>query len=499
MKDFYLGEVVELKDAKEGGTPRVKVQLLREGEWNHPSAPGGKLKLTSQRLDAYYNNFKAGIRGPDIPSNIHHDDPQCKNSPSWLIDMERTPGKLYGIAEVNDAKLYDDLKNKRVKYVSPELLFDWKNPEDDKKYDVMKAFAWTNMPYIKGMDPAQIINLSEVFESDEEVALALRPSQNKPRSDGDNNDSGDGGVKKANDQEDSNKENDNEDLNTAQDEDALDPHLPQQCDSCTKLEDGSCPFQGINVKIAAAGDGNCPQYINSQAQISPRTAGSAQNPGGGGGQGVNFSEETNLPEPKTTEPPENKPAPVVSLADFEKLSGQVTALSEVLQTQQTALEAEQAARKEAEAKLELSETFRVRAEAEAARAEDRAIVSRYDDRLTSFQIGLCEGILSVNRGETVNLSEDGSGDNETVKTLLTKLMESIDQQVPLTEETVKLVPSKTNGSVKLADGSTNLSPLAKKIEDRAKEMTKTQGGKWQDHYGMAAREVSGEHAKVGAR
>lgn len=556
----YLGTVVELDDK----SPRVKIQALRTGKWKHPSAPNKELNITEELLDTFVDNFKNGIRGKELPTNENHADSSFTRSPAWIVDFERKPGELHAIVEVCDEDLLKDIRSGKVKYFSPEIQFGWTNPEDGKNYDVIKGAAWTNIPYIKRMEPAQILNLSEMVDNDEELKREmdsepytlfkktleameedlkshgvfddcgykfdheqieerlgklkgagksnfsvrwnelslmlnelflrmrdkggehavianehesrLREALNKilepTYDDGPNLAESSHGAGKDDRQFPNDAKGDEEpDRNnvdskehpesSANDPDAENPELPAQCGSCKKLDEGSCPFQGIQVKLAAAGEGNCPQFISTQAQIAPQTDDAGTGSEARGGSGVNFNEETRM---------EN-----VNLEEFQALQGQVATLSETVKN----LATENSSLRES---LTLSETQRLQSEA-------RSFVDGYltKGKITPKQGEIVLNILAIERGEEVKLSDDSTA---TVATLLGELLESNEIQVPLDEASTKPVKKPVDTA-----NLTEHEKLYTSMETRAKEIALSEGGDWKSFMSRAAREVSAEHSR----
>lgn len=571
---------------------RARVQLLGPGKWLHPKAPNGVFVVDPKLVDEIEQNFRNGVRGKEIPTNENHLDQNFMRVPAWIVDIERTsPDRLDAIVEFTDDQLADDVRKKKVRYFSPEIAFNWLNPADGRTYNVLKGAGWTNIPYMKGLDPATIINMSEVVGLSEYVsfdkaideiteelkesgydgwewefrremlkksyedidgaepeALAIVVSKCdamidevkksfKPYSpsgpdfvgifarwenimrehlqrklDSTYDDAGDG--KKSDDElhgaefvNPSGQANDRsfknsaegdqtDDVNNADDKrepkskpeepnkrnaldpDAQDQAIPSQCDSCTHLQDGSCPFKGIDVKIAAAGDGNCPQYVSTQAQLDPmRTDGTSQDDQSQGGDSAHFNQEAGMSTPNETE---------IQLSEkLEQMNQQLVLLSETVQ----GYVAENAKLSE---QLNLSEAHRLKQEKTLAEERARTLVDRYVDkgRITPHQSEIALSMLALGRGEEVHLSEaDGTTKHATIEMLLSELLEANEPQVPLVEDgeeatrTVRPVSKDVHMS---ENDKFNTAMLA-----RAREIAGP-GNDWQPFVGRAAREVAVE-------
>ena len=231
----FLGKV----DLKEGGLDKlVRVQLLREGEWSHPKAPGGKLRIDRKTLETFHRNFKDGIVGEVVPMNEAHEDKTFRRAKGWVKDMELTDEGLVGYVEPTP-DIMKAVENKEVRFVSCELDMNFRDPESGKQTQVIRGVAWTNVPYIKRMKPAEVVNLAE-FDDDPDAGEDYEGASQEEGSS----------------------------LADAKDPDAVNLDLPEQCRSCALLFSGECPFAGIEIKTAAAGTGDCPQYQSTDSSTT---------------------------------------------------------------------------------------------------------------------------------------------------------------------------------------------------------------------------------------
>jgi len=142
---------------------RLKVQVLRAGHWNHEDAPGGTLVIDDTTLEAIEKAFRDGIRGQELPVNLNHR--QSDFVVGWVRDLERTDGALYAVVDVVDRDAAEAVKQQKLRYSSAELLFNYTDPETQQVYPaVLKGLALTNYPFLKRLEPVQVLNLSEIEE-----------------------------------------------------------------------------------------------------------------------------------------------------------------------------------------------------------------------------------------------------------------------------------------------------------------------------------------------
>lgn len=266
----------EKSTASQSGTA-LEQTILREGEWKHPKAPGGVLKVDKGLLDELQRNFDAGVGLADnrIPAHIGHTEHINDRAAAWAAvrvepDPER-PGKhrMVAMAQPTSNEYRDKVLSGEYAYVSPRIDFGYQDAETGKRHNaVLRNFAYTNYPYLKKMGAAKVVNLSEIAEAEgDTVELGngfdlSGPTQGEPNFDGLPD-----GVKPE--------------------------ELPHQCMTCARLGN-DCPFSSkdgktdLSLKQAAAGAGNCPQYIQADSQTpgdGPAGEGSGQSPALGRGNG----------------------------------------------------------------------------------------------------------------------------------------------------------------------------------------------------------------------
>jgi uncharacterized protein YoxC len=567
MKSLFLGKIKDLK--KEGDKQLVAVDLLKKGEYYHPKAPGQKLIVDDSLINDLVENFKKGIAGNTIPSNIDHQNKSCFPSPAWLVDMTPTKDGLVGIAEINDDKLAEDIRSKRIRFVSPEIRTNYKDTKSGGLYRVMRAFAWTNFPWIKGAEAAQIINLSEAshdYEEDTDLSEAvqsnlyrklvdaiediydskkdfwektesfqsssyytdkiariifLSPYQqilaltkvmgeinkcifevfntknqlnNDPeikeeifektqklqeifskiledieqkaevnKEDSDDQEIQENDLSEQDNQNINDKDGDN--VEDTQESENDEDQIPLQCNSCLKLASGTCPFIDIKSKQAAAGDGNCPQYIDVKSSTS-------------------FDTE---PKNEESENEQDLSEATMTIEELKKMLEEQSATIAALSSQVGGLMTDKEALQN---RLNLSEQTAEQVRIESARQNDRLFV---DGLLKAGKINVPQGDILL----SMLASERGDNDielSEEFKSLSTReLMDRFINEFPKATP----VEDKSTAEVQGNPGQVNLSEYEKReveITTRAKEMAGNDPN-YTKYYGAAAREVISKHSR----
>lgn len=255
----YIELAPQTVQLSEGATQAVEQTILREGKWKHPGAPGGELDLSKPRLDELAANFNRGVGlgGDALPFHFGHTEDKDEKSVAWgrsvkvVPDADR-PGRHKMTAQIDFTR--DDYKKAvlggEYAFTSPTILFDYKDKDSGKNCGaILRNVAFTNYPFIQKMGRAQVVNLSEVALAAKDAGIDFGsggPAQGEPNLEG---------LPKG-----------------------YDPtELPNECQTCARLGN-DCPFAAstaeadLALKQAAAGSGNCPQYVPADSQ----------SPGGGG-------------------------------------------------------------------------------------------------------------------------------------------------------------------------------------------------------------------------
>ena len=146
------------------------IQIARTGKFKHPEY--GEFDITKADLQEMARNFKANVRGQDIPIDIDHD--HKGGAVGWIRSVQVKDGDaLWATPEWTEdgERLVAD---GRFKYFSPHFG-PWEDPESGAKHRlVLMSGAITNFPFLKNMQP---IALSE-FATYKEDKMA--PDEQKP-------------------------------------------------------------------------------------------------------------------------------------------------------------------------------------------------------------------------------------------------------------------------------------------------------------------------------
>lgn len=160
----------------------VDIELLREWRGEHPEAPDGILEIEKRDLEEFHTNFKDGIVGRELPLDLEH-KPIPGHAIGWLTDMalkfKKDIWHLFAKLNITDDNVKKSLKEGSLKWISPTINLNWRNPEDGEYYNIIRSAALTNYPYIKNMEPA-VVNFSELaVEGEEETKLTEQELKEK--------------------------------------------------------------------------------------------------------------------------------------------------------------------------------------------------------------------------------------------------------------------------------------------------------------------------------
>lgn len=147
--------------------PTKEIEILKTGEWDHPSY--GPIKITDKDLDDFVKNFNKKIRN-DLPINIEHKT--TEGAVGWFKKIIKKGKSLFAKVEWT-TKGRQLLKDKVFKYFSPEFYSTYDDPETRKIYkNVLVGGALTNTPYFKGLkaivfsELIEDMNLKEILEKE---------------------------------------------------------------------------------------------------------------------------------------------------------------------------------------------------------------------------------------------------------------------------------------------------------------------------------------------
>ena len=165
---YYLSkiEIVSLDEDRR----MVEVELLPEGKWKRPQG-NGWFEVARNKIQEFINNFKSGITGRELPLDFNH-IPDSRTTPGWIVGMREKINKdgnlsIFAKMQITDPEVWERIKQKSLKYISPQIIFGWVQPKSNKRFDVIKSAALTNYPYLKGMESIKILNFEEVQKREE--------------------------------------------------------------------------------------------------------------------------------------------------------------------------------------------------------------------------------------------------------------------------------------------------------------------------------------------
>lgn len=156
---FILNEIKKEKKKYKAGDLIKDMQILRTGNWTHPVY--GKFNITEKNLINMKKHFDANVRGVELAVDEDH-DPQHK-ALAWYRKINLKSGNTKAFADIELTQAGADHLNKgSYKYFSAEFATLYKDPESGKQYsDLLLGGAFTNRPFIKGMEPLQASEKSE--------------------------------------------------------------------------------------------------------------------------------------------------------------------------------------------------------------------------------------------------------------------------------------------------------------------------------------------------
>lgn len=133
---------------------QTELQLLKEGEWNHPMY--GPIKITEDNLKEFVANFKKNLRAHSSTIGLPVDEEHRSDcgAVGWIKELiNRGKEGLFAIVEWN-AKGRQLIEDAIYRFFSPEFYFQYEDPESRKVYNnVFVGGAITNRPYFKGLNP----------------------------------------------------------------------------------------------------------------------------------------------------------------------------------------------------------------------------------------------------------------------------------------------------------------------------------------------------------
>jgi hypothetical protein len=131
-----------------------EVEVLRTGEWKHPSY--GKMIITQETLDDMINNFNARLRKGVYFTEGHPIADEELPAVAWVTGLRKLGESLKAVVEWTQDGM-ELLQKRSYKFFSPEFYFTYEDPETRQKYkNVLTGGALTNRPYFKSLEAVML-------------------------------------------------------------------------------------------------------------------------------------------------------------------------------------------------------------------------------------------------------------------------------------------------------------------------------------------------------
>ena len=149
-------------------TKTIKKQILRYGEWKHPKAPNGKLRIDKDFAKKLVDNFK---KIPFAPVIRGHNETEAEKD-TRLIVSKNVNGIDFDDDGINAIMDIQPEEIEKYNDVSASITMDYEDHETGQNLGpVLKHIAMVMNPYIKGLKPfvemgesdTLIINLSDIM------------------------------------------------------------------------------------------------------------------------------------------------------------------------------------------------------------------------------------------------------------------------------------------------------------------------------------------------
>lgn len=164
-----------------------KKQLVRFGDWVHPSKPGKKMVLDAKWAGKIIDNFKKKVVGRIPVPTTHTDDPLANTGE--LLDLEIQDDGLYGVLDIRRREVAADIKRDLVYDVSISFTDDYVDTKTGTAHGpALLHVALVNDPYLKGMNAFEALSkpvLGVVMLSEAKVIDAPSDSGDNQKSSND--------------------------------------------------------------------------------------------------------------------------------------------------------------------------------------------------------------------------------------------------------------------------------------------------------------------------
>jgi phage I-like protein len=158
----FLHDTHELTEAL-GSDRQGWLMAFPFGNYLHPRY--GEIDLTTEKLTQMRDNFEAGVRGQDVPLDYQHGEDPAKGgrAAGWVLAMDLKEDGLYWHVQMTPTAL-QEIRDGEWRYFSPEYAEEWQEPRSRNTFNnVVFAGALTNSPFLKGIAPLNLSELSVTF------------------------------------------------------------------------------------------------------------------------------------------------------------------------------------------------------------------------------------------------------------------------------------------------------------------------------------------------
>ena len=181
--EFFFLSQLDFENIEFSDQNTAEIELLPEGEWDHPTALGGRFSVTRARIEDWISNFKKKVYGEKLPLDFGHMTDSAR-TPGFIINLYRVgldtwdtfqkkfksqkikdqifkkikSGKslLFATLHITEPDVWQKILNGSLQWISAAVGERWLEPTSRKIYDVIKGAALTNYPYIKNMTPISV-------------------------------------------------------------------------------------------------------------------------------------------------------------------------------------------------------------------------------------------------------------------------------------------------------------------------------------------------------
>lgn len=158
---LFLVDAASIELSEKDNIQSSWIHALPIGEYTHPVF--GKLSMTAQKIAAFADSVRQGVRIIDPSINYMHGTAGAGDGEAagWVKDAEVRTNGLWVLVEWTRTAA-EKLKEKAFRYFSAEFMDKWTDAKGVEHSDVFLGGALTNRPYMKDLLP---INLSEATVS----------------------------------------------------------------------------------------------------------------------------------------------------------------------------------------------------------------------------------------------------------------------------------------------------------------------------------------------